>query len=321
MARLTRKTIAKAFSLMRVRLPDPQWREIKKASGLPDEARESLERELWLAREFHQSYLKSPNAATTRDKLRRIVEYTDDTLNLLIGGDPVTRAKLRGRSLEYRLIARPPTTKSADQFDRRLVREHKKDAVGYLSYAVPIGFLKQIFLASESDVLSALALPADKRKHPYSRITASGAEVINNAVADSIFDGSGAGGLDGIEQLCCHIWYVESLRFWCENAARALPTEKKGAHKSAQSHTRFVSKLDEILYSYAERHVSRRKHEHFVTLCFAAAGIRIRAGSIQQAMRTYDRFTGRTMRERLSYFANTRHRQNARGKIKSKSPT
>jgi hypothetical protein len=65
---------------------------------------------------------------------------------------------------------------------------------------------------------------------------------------------------------------IERLRFWFDELARSLPTEKKGAHQRAQQNEKLVSRLDAVLSAHTGKHISLAKsYRRYVAVCFKAA--------------------------------------------------
>ena len=131
-------------------------------------------------------------------------------------------------------------------------------------------------------VLAALMLPASQ--------PAVGADDMT-AVPLPRRRGSSTPTRDALTLLYERVLTVERLRLWFENAARSLPTDTTGAHKTAENHRWLVGQLDGILAECTGRHISRSYKDgdlqRFVKLCFAAADPNVGIGSIKKAIEAY----------------------------------
>jgi hypothetical protein len=154
----------------------------------------------------------------------------------------------------------------------------------------------KILSGAEPSILATLMPPAPQRD-------------ADNVLAGAleVSQGLGMPRYHALKLLCVQLSAVERLRFWFENAARLLPAEVPGAHKTARNRRWLVGELDTIQARYTGRHVSRSyKVRHllrYVQLCFAAADPNVGPGSITKAIEAYARLnpgrrTGRAQNRR-----------------------
>jgi len=92
------------FTLMRVELSEQQWKEIQKASGLPECARSQIEDELTLNGVVRRAAVKGPPAAQTRTELRRAAKIADKLITAILGANADARRALRGELNESRSL-------------------------------------------------------------------------------------------------------------------------------------------------------------------------------------------------------------------------
>lgn len=87
---------------MRIELSESQWKEIQRASRLPESARQQIEYELAFYRVLRRAAVTGPPAARTRTELRRIAKLAERLIAAIIGENADARRALRGELNESR---------------------------------------------------------------------------------------------------------------------------------------------------------------------------------------------------------------------------
>jgi hypothetical protein len=215
--------------MRRVELPEQEWGAIRRVSGLPDSARESIEYVLGYYRAFQQSSAREPRARDTRKELLRIAKLAEKLITAMLGANSLHNPRVKPHMLAALMM---PTARLAINAD---------DVAAADRTAALMSQLRQSFgTPTTRDALQSL----------YDRVLA-----------------------------------VEQLRLWFENAARLLPAETSGAHKSAENHRWLVRQLDTILVQHTGQHISGSKRiRRYVDSCFAVVDSNVSPSSIKYAI-------------------------------------
>jgi hypothetical protein len=244
------------WGLARVTLSDTQWREIQKASGLPEGEREHIDGELALYDYLQQATKKSPRPAATRKKLLRIAKLAADLLTAIIGDDANARAALSG------------------------LVQSELSGVAFMT-------LEKILSGAERDVLQTLTTPAPQAGREIAGLTA--VESVSRGLDTPRLDA-----LQLLCQQCwtverLRLWAENAA---CELPAESkgahIAAEINKWLVSRLDAILFASTGRHVSRSYKDDDLQR-----YIQLCFAAASPDVGPGSIKEAIQAYVRLKPR----------------------------